>query len=158
MARFWSVISAGALAGAAGVGAQNALVYADQAVRGDAPTGSPTGPTVVATAEALTHTDPVRSAALGPLGGLGVGVLIGVVAGAVRGTSTTPPAPFAVVVTGLAAMGVNTGVALATGTARRDWHRPVTLLRDLVPHLAYGAATSAALHLMLDPHTSTVER
>ncbi|MHA3704621.1 hypothetical protein ACXR2U_20815 [Jatrophihabitans sp. YIM 134969] len=158
MAGIWAGITAGALAGSAGVGAQNAVSYLDQAARGDAPTASPTGPHPAATAAALVHTDPVRSAALGPLGGLGVGVAVGAVAGAIRGTSATPPPSLAAIVTGLAAMAVNTGLALATGTARDDWNKPVTFLRDLVPHLVYGAATSTALHRMLDPHTSSVER
>lgn len=158
MAGIWAGITAGALAGSAGVGAQNAITYIDQATRGDAPTSSPTGPDVAATAAALTHTDPVRAAALGPLGGLGVGVGVGALAGAIRGTSATPPASLAAILTGLAAMAVNTGIALATGTARKDWNSPVTLMRELVPHLVYGAATSTALHRMLDPHTSTVER
>lgn len=158
MAGIWAGITAGALAGSAGVGAQNAVTYIDQAARGDAPTSSPTGPHVAATAAALTHTDPVRAAALGPLGGLGVGVAVGAVAGAVRGASTTPPASLAAIITGLAAMAVNTGLAVATGTARNDWAKPATLLRDTIPHLVYGAATTTALHRMLDPHTPVVTR
>ena len=34
----------------------------------------------------------------------------------------------------------------------------MTLLRDLVPHLVYGAVTGNALHRMLDPHTDVAPR
>ena len=158
MSSIWSGITAGALAGAAGATALNAVDYADQAVRGDAATSSAAGPHVAATAREITGVAPNRAAALGPLGGLGVGVVIGAVAGALRARSTTPPKPVAFVVTGLAALAVGDGVALATGTARRDWNNPVTLLRDLVPHLVYGVVTGNALHRMLDPHTADIAR
>jgi ribose/xylose/arabinose/galactoside ABC-type transport system permease subunit len=158
MANIWAGVTAGFLAGASGATAQNAVSYLDQAVRGDAPTASPTSPNPARTAAALTGADPERAAGLGPLGGLGVGVGVGAVAGAIRGASATPPPTVAALVTGLAAMVVSQGLALATGTARPDWNKPVTLLRDLLPHLAYGAVTSTALHRMLDPHTSAVSR
>ena len=83
---------------------------------------------------------------------------VGAIAGAIRGTSVTPPPTVAAVLTGLVAMAAGDGIALATGTARRDWSKPVTLIRDLVPHLVYGAVTSVALHRMLDPHTSAASR
>lgn len=158
MAGIWAGITAGVLAGAAGATAQNVVSYADQAVRGDAPTASPTGPNPAATAAAVTHTDGARAAALGPLGGIGVGLAVGAVAGAVRGTSTTPPPTLAALVTGLAAMAVSQGVAVATGTARSDWKRPVTFVRDLVPHLVYGVVTSTTLHRLVDPRTSAIGR
>lgn len=158
MAKIWSGITAGALAGSAGVGAQNAFTYLDQAARGEAPVSSPTGPDVAATAAAVAHVDPVRAAALGPLGGLGVGVAVGAVAGAVRGNAKTPPASLAAIVLAVVAMAVNHGVAFAAGTARDDANKPLTLLREFLPHLVYGATTSTTLHRLLDPHTSTVER
>lgn len=158
MSKLWTGISAGMLAGAAGATALNAVNYADQAVRGNAPTSSPAGPHVAATAAEVTKAGPTRAAALGPLGGLGVGVGVGALAGFVRGRVATPPAVLAAALTGLAAMAVGDGVALATGTARSDWHKPVTLLRELVPHLVYGAVTGVALHRMLDPHTTDIAR
>ena len=87
-----------------------------------------------------------------------MGVGIGALAGFLRGRSATPPPVVAAIVTGLAAMAVGDGVALATGTARSDWRKPVTLLRELVPHLVYGAVTGVALHRMVDPQTSAVGR
>jgi hypothetical protein len=47
---------------------------------------------------------------------------------------------------------------VATGAARSDWAAPQNLLRDFVPHLAYGAVTGWALHRMVDPHTPSVSR
>lgn len=158
MNKTWTGLTAGMLAGAAGATALNAVNYADQAVRGNAPTSSPAGPNVASAAAQVTKAGPNRAAALGPLGGLGVGVGIGALAGVVRGRSATPPPVLAAVLTGLAALAVGDGVALATGTARSDWKRPVTLLRELVPHLVYGAVTGVALHRMVDPNTSAVGR
>ena len=158
MAKLWAGLSAGILAGAAGATALNAVNYADQAVRGNAPTSSAAGPHVASTAAEVTKAGPVRAAALGPLGGLGVGVAVGALAGLVRGSAATPPPVLAAVATGLVAMAAGDGVALATGTARPDWRAPVTLLRELVPHLVYGAVTGIALHRMLDPQATDVRR
>lgn len=158
MAKLWAGISAGMLAGAAGSTALNAVNYADQAVRGNAPTSSAAGPHVAETAAKAVDVSPTRAAALGPLGGLGIGVGVGAIAGLVRGTSFTPPPALAAALTGLAAMAIGDGLGVASGTARPDWHKPVTLLRDLVPHLIYGATTSVALHRLLDPQTSKVGR
>lgn len=158
MAKLWAGISAGILAGAAGATALNAVNYADQAVRGNAPTSSPAGPHVAAAAGKAVDVSPTRAAALGPLGGLGIGVGVGAIAGALRGTNATPPPVLAAALTGIVAMVIGDGFAVATKTARPDWKKPVTLLRDLVPHLVYGAVTSVTLHRLLDPQTSKVGR
>lgn len=163
MAKRWTGITAGMLAGAAGATAMNAVSYLDQAVQGTSSTTSPAGPAVPETAHqttaaAGTPSDTTRSAALGPLGGLGIGVGVGALAGLVRGSNATPPPVLAAVATGLVAMGIGEGAAIATGTAKSGWASPANLLRDLVPHLAYGVVTARALHRMLDPHTSVVSR
>lgn len=163
MAKRWAGITAGMLAGAAGATAMNAVSYADQAVQGNASTTSPTGGSVAETAReagnsAGAPTDGAKAGALGPLGGLGIGVGVGAVAGLIRGSNATPPPVTAAIVTGLVAMGIGEGAAVATGAAKSDWASPANLLRDLVPHLAYGAVTAIALHRMLDPRTSIVSR
>jgi hypothetical protein len=163
MAKRWAGITAGMLAGAAGATAKNVVSYLDQAVLGDAATTSPAGSSVSATAQTAADTagapsDTTRTDALGPLGGLGIGIGVGAVAGLVRGSNATPPPVVAAVLTGLVAMGAGEGAAVATGSARSDWAAPANLLRDFVPHLAYGAVTGWALHRMVDPRTSVVSR
>ncbi len=144
----------------------NAVSYLDQAVRGDSATTSAAGSSVSKTAQHTTDaagsvgsaTENKRAEALGPLGGLGIGLGVGAVAGLVRGSNATPPKAVAAIATGLVAMAVGEGAAVATGAARSDWASPANLLRDLVPHLAYGAVTGWALHRMVDPRTSVVSR
>ena len=158
MTDIWAGLTAGVIAGAAGATALNAVTYLDQTIQGDAATSSPASGAPAAAASELTGVDATRAAGLGPLGGLAIGLGVGAVAGLTRGANATPPPLVAAVVTGVAAMLVGDGVAVATGTAESDWASPAKLLRNLVPHLAYGVVTGAALHRMLDPRTSIIHR
>ncbi len=111
MAKPWTGVTAGLLAGAAGATALNAVTYLDQALTGDSPTASPAGPSVSETARQGNGAEgaqisSVRARALGPLGGLGIGLGVGAAAGAIRGTNFTPPPALAAVLTGLVAMGI----------------------------------------------------
>ncbi|GAB2476200.1 hypothetical protein [Jatrophihabitans fulvus] len=165
MSRIWNGIVTGMLAGAAGATAKNAVSYLDQAVTQDAPPSSPQSSAVGGTAGAVTDAAPGqqssavtgnRAAALGNLGGLGIGLGVGAVAGALRGDHATPNPVVAASAVGVAAMAVGNGLAAATGqsSARSGGN----LARDLVAHLAYGAVTSWALHRLLDPRTPAVAR
>lgn len=163
MAKKWNGITAGLLAGAAGATAKNAISYLDQGVAGNSPTTSPTAATVSDTAAATIdkvggRVDGSRASALGPLGGLGIGLGVGAVAGMLRSSNATPNPVVAAIVTGVAAMAVGDGAAVATGGARRDWAAPANLVRDLISHLAFGAVTGYALHRMLDPRTPVASR
>lgn len=145
----------GALAGAAGTTVLNAVTYLDMTVRGR-PTSS--------TPEQLVETiagdvgipvpgdDDTRSnrlQGLGPLSGISVGVAVGVVAGLVEGllerSGRSLPAPVAVLGLGAAAMALSDvplkvfGISDPATWAAKDW------AADVVPHLAYGAATWAAI-------------
>jgi hypothetical protein len=127
-------------------------------VQGEGATTSPASSSVADAAHQATPADSTRAEALGPLGGLGIGIGVGALAGLVRGSNATPPPVVAAVATGLVAMSIGEGAAVATGTAKPGWSAPANLVRDFVPHLAYGAVTGWALHRMLDPHTPVVSR
>ena len=163
MAKRWTGITAGILAGAAGATAKNVVSYLDQAVQGEGATTSPASHSVAgaakqATGAAGSQADGARAEALGPLGGLGIGLGVGALAGLIRGSNATPPPVVAAVATGLVAMSIGEGAAVATGTAKPGWAAPGNLLRDFIPHLAYGAVTGWALHRILDPRTPVVSR
>lgn len=161
MSKFTTGLTAGLLAGAAGATAKNAASYLDQVVAGDAPPSSPDSSTVAATADTAAGTagrdlGSSQASALGNLGGLGIGLGVGAVAGLARGGNATPNPVVAATLTGVAAMAVGDGLALATGASKP--RSTANLVRDLVAHLAYGAVTAWALHRMVDPRTPTVAR
>ena len=144
-------LARGALAGAAGTTALNAVTYLDMAVR-----GRPASSTPQETVERLLGllriplpADRERREAveggLGPLLGSVAGVAAGVGVAALRGTGhprgrvTTFAATFAV------AMLVGNGpMTVLQVTDPRSWSA-ADWLADVVPHLAYAAAASAVL-------------
>ena len=141
----------GLAAGAAGTTVLNAVTYLDMAVRGR-PTSSTPEDTVEALSEA-THvpipgdedTHDNRVAGLGPLTGILAGVGTGAVLGIVRAAGWRP----GTLLTGAAATGLamvaGNGPMTALGvTDPRTWPAS-SWLADLVPHLAYGAATAVVL-------------
>lgn len=159
MSRFLAGAVAGALAGASGATALNAVSYADMALRGR-PAGSSPKATVDAAADKSGTDVPGegeqaknRSSGAGQLAGLGVGVGVGIVAGVLRAYHVKIPkglAPFAL---GLGAMAISDGTMTALGVADpRSWTAK-SVAADALPHLAYGTVLSAALHRMLDPRT-----
>lgn len=147
------------IAGAAGATALNLVTYSDQAIRAR-PAGDTPGQTVNALSEVVGVDVPGgpeqrqnRLEGLGPLSGLAVGIGVGALAGALRGYSVTVPKALAATVIGLGAMAISdTTMAVLKISDPRSW-TPSSVASDAIPHLAYGAVTTAALHLMLDPQT-----
>lgn len=145
----------GAAAGAAGTTVLNAVTYLDMAVRGRPSSTSPerlvetvaekAGVTVPGDDDTRTN----RLQSLGPLSGSVVGVTVGVAAGILaqlsRRSGREVPAPVAVVLIAAAAMALSDvplkvlGISDPATWAPKDW------AADIIPHLAYGAATYAAL-------------
>ena len=162
MARPFSGAAAGMLAGAAGATALNAVTYLDQAVRAR-PAGDTPGQTVDALADATGVGVPGnaderqnRLEGLGPLSGLAVGIGVGALAGMLRGYSVKVPKALAATIIGLGAMTISDATMTALKiTDPRSW-KPGSVAADAIPHLAYGAVTTTALHLMLDPRTPHV--
>ncbi|MGI8667347.1 MAG: hypothetical protein ACR2N4_15205 [Jatrophihabitans sp.] len=160
MSRPFSGLVAGLVAGAAGATALNLITYLDQAVRAR-PAGDTPGQTVNALADTVgveIPGDPAqrqnRLEGLGPLSGLAVGLGVGALAGVLRGFSLRTPRPLAAAAIGLGAMAISdTTMAVLKISDPRTW-TPASVVSDAIPHLAYGAVTTAALHLMLDPQTS----
>ena len=162
MSRILTGLTSGALAGAAGATALNAVSYAKQAVQGSASSATP-DQAALAAVEALGAKVPGspdaranRLEGLGPLAGIGLGMGVGALAGALRASGITIPIAAAPAVLGLAAMALSDGVMTALGiTDPRTWTM-TSVLEDAVPHLTYGAATVLALHRMVDPRTMQV--
>lgn len=149
MVSFWSAVVRGAVAGAAGTTALNAVTYLDMAVRGR-PSSSTPEQTVEKLAAAVgtqvpgdDETRSNRLSGLGPLTGIATGVGVGAIAGLLaRGTGLSTPALGAV--TGAAAMVGSNGPMTALGiTDPRTWSAS-SWVSDVVPHLAYGLVTAAA--------------
>jgi uncharacterized membrane protein len=144
-------LSRGLLAGAAGTTVLDALGYLDMALRGR-PASTLPARTVDALGEALGVTGGVpadvresRHAAMGALGGIGAGLVVGVTASAARRWGFRPPRGLGVLVTAAAAMAATDGPATALGvTDPRTW-TPADWLADAVPHLGYGLAVDAVL-------------
>lgn len=145
----------GAAAGAAGTTALNAATYLDMAVRGRASSSAPQDLVEAvadrADVEIPGHGDERdnRLAGLGPLSGIGVGVVIGAAAGLVLGAlrkrGVTLPAPVPVVLIGAAAMASSDvplklfGISDPSDWEAKDW------AADALPHLLYGLVTYATI-------------
>jgi hypothetical protein len=145
----------GAAAGAAGTTALNAATYLDMAVRGRASSSAPQDLVEAvadrADVEIPGHDDERanRLAGLGPLSGIGVGVVVGAAAGLVLGAlrkrGVTLPAPIPVVLIGAAAMASSDvplklfGISDPTEWKGKDW------AADALPHLLYGLVTYATI-------------
>lgn len=148
----------GAAAGAAGTTVLNAVTYLDMAVRGRPTSSTPeqlvetTGEKVGVSVPGDDDTRENRLQGLGPLSGIGVGVVVGAGAGfvehLVHRAGREVPAPLAVLLLSATAMALSDvplkilGVSDPATWAAKDW------LADVVPHLAYGAATYATLRIM----------
>ncbi|MEJ2860644.1 hypothetical protein [Actinomycetospora flava] len=141
----------GTAAGAAGTTALNVATQADMAWR-----ARPASDTPVETVSALAERADVaipgrrrerrhRLEGLGGLAGAATGVAVGGVAGALRSAGVRLPAVLGVPVLGAAAMltsdlpTARLGLTDLRSWSSRDW------AADVVPHLAYGAATHATL-------------
>ncbi|MEV0729945.1 hypothetical protein [Polymorphospora sp. NPDC050346] len=147
----WSGLLSGAAAGAAGTTALDAVTYLDMAQR-----GRPASSTPQRTVEAITgrlkvdvpgdgDTRQNRLTGLGALSGIGTGVAVGAAFGALRAVGFRPHPLLASVVIGLAAMAASdVPMAGLKVSDPRTWSAG-SWLSDIIPHLAYGAVTSAVL-------------
>jgi hypothetical protein len=150
----WRAILRGAAAGAAGTTALYAVTNADMALRAR-PASSAPERTVEAIADRIGRPVPGtgdkrgnRVSGLGALSGIATGVGIGALAGALRGLGVRLPVGWEAVVVGAACMAATDTSMAALGVSDpRTWSAGVWL-SDAVPHLAYGAATSATLHAL----------
>ncbi|MCO5971686.1 hypothetical protein [Actinoallomurus soli] len=135
----------GALAGAAGTAALNAVTYADMALRGRSGSQVPEQVVEKTTERAGVslgedETAENRRQALGALLGFGVGIGVGVAYGLIRSRGRTLPDALAL---GAAASVASEGPAVALGlTDPRTWGA-AGWISDVVPHLAYGIVTAA---------------
>ena len=147
----WKRLGHGLVAGAAGVTALNAITYLDMAIRARPASSTPSQ--AVERLAGKTGT-PIpgqdgerdnRLAGLGPLAGIMTGTVVGVAAAFVRPVLPKIPAALAAVALGALAMAGADGPLVALGLTRPgDW-AAADWASDIVPHLAYGAATYAAL-------------
>lgn len=147
----------GAAAGALGTAALNLVTYLDVAVRGRPPSQVPAD-TVKKAAEAA-HVDlspngdeavaEHRATGLGALAGYAAGIGVGALYGAVRNVLPGRKLPLLAVGVGGAAMAAGDVPSIVSGaTDPRKWGA-TGWLADIVPHLAYGAVTVAALDRLM---------
>lgn len=140
----------GALAGAAGTTALNAVTYLDMLARGRPASETPEE-TVEKASDGLHVRVPGsgqrqdnRVSALGALLGLGTGVAVGALYGVSRALGFRPPLPVAAASVGVAAMLASNGpMAALRVTDPRGWSFP-DWVADALPHLAYGLVTASA--------------
>lgn len=146
----------GMLAGAAGTTALNAVTYLDMAGRGRPASHTPEQ--TVERMAGMAHTDVPgqgeqrnnRLTGLGALSGTATGVAVGALAGLARGLGARPgPVVGAMALSGLAMLAANVPMAALGVSDPRTWSVK-DWLADVVPHLAYGAVTQAALAAMDD--------
>jgi hypothetical protein len=147
-------ILAGALAGAAGTTALNAVTYLDMALRGRGSSSTPEK-SVEKAAHAVhvdipgeSETRENRLSGLGALSGMATGVSVGAVYGLLgAATGHTPSlAGGALVAGGGAMVGANLPMTLSGLTDPRSWSAS-DWLSDLLPHAAYGLVTALTYEL-----------
>jgi hypothetical protein len=141
----------GAVAGAAGTTALDAVTYLDMAVRGRGASSTPEQ-TVEKLAEKThlpipghgeTHDNRVQG--LGPLLGLGAGVGVGAATGLARAAGFRSAAPVGTLLTTVGVLVAANGPMAALGvTHPRSWSA-TDWISDLVPHLAYAAVVQATM-------------
>lgn len=144
----------GAVAGAAGTTALNAVTYLDMAVRAR-PSSSTPEQVIDLIADRSGHPVPGsgetkanRLEGLGALGGIATGVAVGAAFGVLRRRGLRFGRVVGPVVIGAAAMvATDAGMARLGITDPREWDA-ASWLSDAVPHLAFGMTTYAALAAM----------
>lgn len=147
-------LATGAAAGAAGTTALNTLTYLDIAWR-----ARPASNTPEATVEKLATVTGIkipgnheertnRLAGLGPLTGLVVGVGVGTVLGLAREAGYRPGLRGSSLAAAAGALIGSNGPMTVLGiTDPRTWS-PTDWASDILPHLAYGIVTGAALQAL----------
>lgn len=141
----------GAMAGALGTTALNTVTYADMVLRGRPPSTAPEE-TVRKALEAMGlevpgdgQTRQHRLSGLGALGGLLTGSGLGALLGALRVLGVRPgPVLGSLAAAAVAMAGANTPLTALRVSDPRDWSVQ-DWIADLLPHLAYGIVTQAAL-------------
>ena len=151
MSGVWSAVGRGALAGAAGTTALNAVTYVDMVVRAR-PSSSTPEDTVTRVAEVTGARIPGdedsrgnRVSGLGPLTGIATGVAVGIAAALIRHLGVRLPGWVASVAVGAVAMLASDAPMTALGVADPKSWGAADWLSDAVPHLVYGAVTHATL-------------
>ncbi len=146
---------AGAAAGAAGTTALNGATYADMVLRGRGSSGTPEA-TVEAVADRLDMQVPGQGEArsnrvqgLGALSGIATGVGVGVVLAGLRAAGFRPGTLLGSVVAAGLAMAGSTGPMAGLGVSDPRTWTAEAWVADALPHLAYGAVTSAVLEATL---------
>ncbi len=142
----------GAVAGAAGATALNAVTYADMASRGRGSSSAPQDTVEKIAGKAHieipgdddTHSN--RVLGLGSLNGIAVGIGVGAILGGMRGAGWRPGLVTTAFVAATTAMAVTDGTMTALGVTQPTKWGFTDWVADLVPHLAYGWVTAAALH------------
>ncbi|MEX0427147.1 hypothetical protein AB3X52_05900 [Nocardioides sp. DS6] len=153
MSRIAGNLARGALAGAAGTTALNAVTYLDMVARGRGTSNTPEQ-TVEALADHAGATVPGdeetrqnRVAGLGPMLGIASGVVTGALL-ALAYDGRRPPLVVGAVLASVGAMvGTDAPMAVLGVTDPRSWSAGDWVL-DAIPHAAYGLATAATLRLM----------
>ncbi len=144
----------GALAGAAGTTALNAVTYLDMVLRAR-PASSTPETTVKKLSERADVSIPGsgeerenRISGLGPLFGIATGMGVGAILGAIQGAGAKPPAVVTILLASAGAMAgsilpmTQLGVTDPRKWQTQDW------ISDVVPHVAYGAVTAHVLENM----------
>lgn len=151
MGKFISTVVNGVAAGAAGVTALNAVTYLDMVIRARPASSTPeesvrklsekTGVTVPGNDDQRKN----RVAGLGPLLGIGSGVMAGAALGIARGVGWRPNALVGTIAaTGVALVAGNAPMTMLHVTDPRKWSASAWI-SDLVPHLAFGVVAAAVL-------------
>jgi len=141
----------GAVAGAAGTTALNAVTYLDMVVRGRGASSTPEQ-----SVEKLSDTARVpipgdgekhqnRVSGLGPMLGIAAGVSTGAALGAVRATGARPPLAVESAAAGLGAMVAGSGPLAALGISDPRAWSVTDWVADVVPHAAYALVTAWTL-------------
>jgi hypothetical protein len=149
--------AAGAVAGAAGTTALNAVTYADMSIRGRPASGAP-AEVVERAADRAGVTVPGQGASrgnrlsgLGALAGIGTGVAVGAAYGITRALGWRVPAVAGALLTAAAAMAGSDGPMFALRVSDpREWGA-IDWASDVVPHAAYGAVTAVTLAALSQP-------
>lgn len=153
MSRLTRNLARGALAGAAGTTALNAVTYLDMALRGRGASGTPerTVETMAAKAgidipgdeETAQH----RVSGLGPMLGIAAGVGTGAALGVLQ-TGWRPPLAIGALLATAGAMMAGDGPMTAMGVTDPTSWSPADWVADALPHGVYGVVTAATLRLL----------
>jgi hypothetical protein len=143
----------GAIAGAAGTTALNAVTYLDMAVRARPPSDTPQK-AVAKIAEEVGRPVPGqgeerenRLSGLGAVAGIATGVGIGAAAGLLRPFLRHLPTVVGATLLGGAAMAASDVPLTRVGLTDPSTWSPVDWASDVIPHFAYGLVTYKALTL-----------